>query len=181
MTTSDQPTPQGWACSIDVETGDATAVTEDAIVALDKLLTDRGAAIAGGDGYSRYGATFNVDENDTGRGNAASAAVAALDIFNRAAYDAGLPRAQVVRLEVLTVEEQERELATPNFPELLGVAEVSELLGVSRARASELQTTAHFPDPIAVLRSGPVWARPHLEHFLETWQRRPGRPPKQPA
>lgn len=83
-----------------------------------------------------------------------------------------------VSVEVMTTAEQDRRLAEPAFPELVGIAEIAGLLGVSRQRASAMQTLADFPAPVAVLRSGPVWRAADLNRFVENWERRPGRPPK---
>ncbi len=60
----------------------------------------------------------------------------------------------------------------------LGVAEVAELLGVSRQRVYQLRVAyPDFPVPVAELTSGPVWH----ESELLAWQsqhpdRRSGRP-----
>jgi hypothetical protein len=84
----------------------------------------------------------------------------------------------VAAVEVLTHEELDRQLAEPPFPELLGISEVGEHLGISRQRASALQTRQDFPAPVAVLRSGPVWRKGDLSRFADTWERKPGRPAK---
>lgn len=86
----------------------------------------------------------------------------------------------VAVVEVLTTAEQDRRLVEPAFPELVGVSEVAKILGVSRQRASALQSTRGFPAPVAVLSSGPVWRRADLGRFEEEWQRKPGRPPAPP-
>jgi hypothetical protein len=83
-----------------------------------------------------------------------------------------------VAVEVLTTAEQDRQLAEPAFPELAGVSEIAELLGVSRQRASSVQHLEAFPAPVAELRSGPVWRKADLTRFAETWERKPGRPRK---
>lgn len=88
---------------------------------------------------------------------------------------------RVVAAEILTLEEHDRRLEQPVFPELVGIAEIAELLGVTRQRASALQTNPRFPAPIAVLRSGPVWRRGDLTRFEDTWERKPGRPAKATA
>jgi hypothetical protein len=88
-------------------------------------------------------------------------------------------RGDVTAIEALTFAEQDRRLALPAFPQLAGISEVAEILGVSRQRASTLQTRAGFPAPVAVLASGPVWRAGDLGTFLETWSRKPGRPAKE--
>jgi chromosome partitioning protein len=47
-------------------------------------------------------------------------------------------------------------VSSPNS-ELLGVAEVAELLGVTRQAVTNWKSRGNFPDPIANLKSGPVW------------------------
>jgi predicted DNA-binding transcriptional regulator AlpA len=48
---------------------------------------------------------------------------------------------------------------------LAGLAEVAELLGVSRRTASRYTTRPDFPSPVSRLRSGPVW----LEKDVRAW------------
>lgn len=120
-----------------------------------------------------YGARLTVDAP-----NPAAAVALALDLFRAAVDDAGLPASPIVRVEALTEAELDRELARPAMPELVGVGEIAELLGVTRQRASEVQTRAGFPAPVARLKSGPVWTRPSVAEFVESWARRPGRPSK---
>src|SRR5205814_1590933 len=100
------------------------------------------------------------------------------EIFTTYAEKSGLPAWPIVRAEALTFEELDRDLETRNFPELAGVSEVADFLGVTRQRASALAKTAEFPVPVATLASGPVWTRPSLNRFLDKWPRRDGRPPK---
>jgi len=56
---------------------------------------------------------------------------------------------------------------------LMGVAEVAELLGVSRQRVTQLAKTEAFPEPIAHLAAGPVWQAEDVER----WAREAGRLP----
>jgi hypothetical protein len=88
----------------------------------------------------------------------------------------GFPELYVVRAQVDAVEDLERRLEQSNAPELLGLAEVAEELGVSKQRVSELASGASFPAPIARLKSGPVWQRSALVRFMRSWKRAPGRP-----
>lgn len=47
--------------------------------------------------------------------------------------------------------------------ELVGVGEIADLLGVSKQRVDQLRRDKRrrvlFPEPIAELRAGPVWAK----------------------
>jgi hypothetical protein len=36
-----------------------------------------------------------------------------------------------------------------------------------------------FPEPYAELAAGPVWLEPMVRRFVESWERRPGRPRKE--
>lgn len=44
-------------------------------------------------------------------------------------------------------------------PRLVGIREIAQLLSVSRQRADQLVRTKGFPDPVADLASGRIWAR----------------------
>jgi predicted DNA-binding transcriptional regulator AlpA len=64
---------------------------------------------------------------------------------------------------------------------LAGLAEVAEVLGVSRRTAARYATRSDFPEPLARLRAGPVWQ----EDDVLAWARsepaaRPGKPLKGP-
>lgn len=85
----------------------------------------------------------------------------------------------VTGLRVLTAADHERELAYPPALDLVGTAEVAQLLGVSSQRAGELaRTHPAFPAPVATPKMGPVWTRASIEVFDRGWERRSGRPPK---
>lgn len=97
----------------------------------------------------------------------------------------GAVRRELAKIAVLDVDlveslvvEWERaqvKLAEPNQPDLVGLAEIAELLAVSKQRASALAGAGSFPEPVARLKSGPVWERASILGFVETWYRRPGR------
>jgi hypothetical protein len=164
----------GWAVSFEAA-GEPGAVSDDALEEFVELLVERGGSVSSTVVGDRYGALFSIEEP-------IDSAVDALgfghDVFTTLAGKAGLPVWPVVRADVMTYEEQDRELATPNFPELVGVSEVAELLNVSRQRASALAKSSGFPAPVAVLAAGPVWTRPSLNRFVDEWPRKNGRPPK---
>jgi len=133
--------------------------------ALDALMEAAGVA-TGEPGNPRVGTRVTVDAWD--------APSAAADVIKFAT--AVIPGA-VASIEVLTIEEDDRRLAMPALPELVGISEVATILGVTRQRASALQGVAGFPAPVAVLASGPVFRRGDLSRFEESWARKPGRPP----
>jgi hypothetical protein len=135
-------------------------------------LEERAVVVHAATNGRRYGARFCV--------SAASpepAVAEALEIFHKAAANAGLPAWDVAELEAQTMGELKRQNAEPGFPSLAGVAEIADLLGVTRQRASTLVRSKGFPAPVAELRAGPVWTRPSVARFVDQWQRRVGRPP----
>ncbi|WP_028657255.1 helix-turn-helix transcriptional regulator [Nocardioides sp. J54] len=54
---------------------------------------------------------------------------------------------------------------------LMGIAEIAELLGVTRARVHQLRQQGALPAPYDSLAMGPVWLRADIE----TWARETGR------
>lgn len=61
--------------------------------------------------------------------------------------------------------------------DLVGVAEIAELLGVSRQQVHRLSVQEGFPEPVARLSAGTIWRRRDIERWAKT-RRRPGRPEK---
>jgi hypothetical protein len=55
--------------------------------------------------------------------------------------------------------------------ELVGTAEIAEMLGVTNQRVDQLSRTESFPAPIAVLAAGRIWQR----EAIERWAREAGR------
>jgi hypothetical protein len=123
------------------------------------------------DGRARYGAAFSVQAAD-----AVEAVARAREVFQRAGTAAGLPPWPLARVEARTERELELELSRPSFPDLLGVAELAERLGVSRQRAWTVTGRPDFPEPVARLEATPVWTAGCVGRFLEAWPRKAGRP-----
>lgn len=118
---------------------------------------------------TRVGATFTVSAKSM-----VDAVRVGIDRTRKAIGAAG----KVVAVEVLTVDEHDRQLEQPAFPELVGIAETAEILEVSKQRVSSLRSRPDFPAPVAELRAGPVWRKGDLSRFASTWTRKPGRPRK---
>lgn len=55
--------------------------------------------------------------------------------------------------------------------DLVGVAEIADLIGVSRQRVDQLTRTEDFPTPVADLASGRIWERGDVD----AWARAAGR------
>lgn len=104
------------------------------------------------------------------------AAKFAVGLVTAAARKAGLPPWPVVKLEVTEWERFDAELDQPNTPDLVGITELAELVGVTRQRASTLARHPGFPEPLAELAAGPVWDLRMVERFVRSWARKPGRP-----
>jgi hypothetical protein len=129
-----------------------------------EALAGRGPAVSVGP--RDVGVRFTVHAPD-----AESASFQAMRAFRQV-----LPDLEVIAIDVQTIDEQERQLAESNIPELLGVSEVAEALGVSKQRVAELAESESFPAPIVRLKAGPIWERSAIARFLGHWDRRPGRP-----
>jgi hypothetical protein len=54
---------------------------------------------------------------------------------------------------------------TPPTPDIVGLTEVGELLGVTRQRALQLSKTRDFPRPVARLAAGVVYLRRDIDNF----------------
>lgn len=64
---------------------------------------------------------------------------------------------------------------------LVGIAEIADMLGVSRQRAHRIyQTHADFPSPEVELKAGLIWSRESVEDWMCSHpdRQRPGRRPK---
>ena len=157
--------------SVLFETAGGGEVDPDAIDDLLALLQQHDGAVSAGGG--RWSARIAVEAVDA----PAAVEVAGPIVFDLAAKTS-VPLWPVIRLEVVTFEELEAELDRPQIPELLGSAELQDLLGVTRQRLGQLRKEkANFPKPLLELAAGPVWARSAIDAFLETWERKSGRPP----
>jgi hypothetical protein len=172
-----------WIVTLEA-TGDGHVDDRQLEAFLDELLEHHGVVTgtpeaSAVDGIGCYGATFNLaaEFHDRYRDELLELiAQRAGRYFRDAAGVAGLPAWPIVRAEIRTDDEFHRELARPDVPDVVGLAEVADLLKVARQRITKLQHRPGFPAPIARLRAGPVWLRAHIDAFAETWDRRPGRP-----
>ena len=159
-----------WSVAIEAAgPAGSTGVDAEELWRLVDALARHGPAVGGGG--DRYDAQFNVEAPDVG-----AATTKALRLWRRAVAATDLPAWPIVRTEVLTVEEQEAELARP-APVLVGVSEIARLLGTTRNRAWQVTRKAGFPRPLAELAGGPVWTLATVSRFLDEWRRRPGPAP----
>jgi len=56
-------------------------------------------------------------------------------------------------------------MVTINAVRLLGAAELGALLGVSRARVTQLMAKSWFPEPVARLKLGGIWELADIERM----------------
>lgn len=157
-----------WSVLIETEPGDG--VTDDAIDTLVDLLADHHGSVAGGRGHG-YSARISIEAAD-----AITAIRKAAAVVTSAAERSDLPALPIVRAEATREDIFEAELERPSFPELLGVSEAAAVLGVSRQRLAEIRHKPDFPQPIFELAAGPIWLRPAVASWADTWERKPGRP-----
>lgn len=184
-----------WTVTITATT--TSVATSSRLEQLALLLKPYGAAIAGGalDHLSHdLEVTLTIDDNLVD-GTLAVAdpmlditaeiplpvgvGLVAVGLVVGAARGAGLGELTIHGLEIIDVDEHDRRLAEPAYAELVGITEIAAMLGVTRQRASALQTRSGFPQPLQVLASGPVWPRTWIDRFASTWERKGGRPAKQ--
>lgn len=59
--------------------------------------------------------------------------------------------------------------------DLVGIAEVAEMLDVTRQRASKLVRTPAFPAMVASPAAGPLWLRAAVVRFASQWRRQAGK------
>ena len=98
-----------------------------------------------------------------------------LEQANAAAVKAGAD-AVVVAVEAKSERERINELANEGIPEVVGVAEIQEILKVNtRQQVGQLAERSDFPAPVAELRAGRIWLRSDIEAFGKQWRRRAGR------
>lgn len=110
-------------------------------------------------------------------GTARQAVDVALKEVTAAAKTVGIEQI-IVGVELLTEEELDRRNAEPIVPDLVGVSEIAEMLGVGRQRAAQLTQRDDFPSPVAQLKAGPVFLKGQVRGFEARWDRHGGRPIK---
>lgn len=167
--------------SVEIETwGPSPGADEqlaDLVEALAALGAD-GAVTSVGGLAGGVGAAFGVDATRSRGSDRITVAVEqSIERFEEACRRVGITHGGIARVDVMTDAYLDRWLSRE--PErYAGVSEVAALFGVSRQRVAELRAKPGFPAPLSELAAGPVWKVSSLQRFLETWDRRPGRPRK---
>jgi len=91
----------------------------------------------------------------------------------------GLPQCPVIELSVVNAKDfhSAMEVACGSL-DVLGTAELAEVLKVSRQRVLQLRNSGALPDPDFDLAATPVWLRTTVEGFVWGWRRQPGPAPR---
>lgn len=151
------------------------ALDEDQAVALSQAAGDLFVIIAVNTERRRTSLSFGVD---------ASTLRQATDEAwrQRLRITTGHPIGPAVALRIITDDELKAELERPQVPELVDTAAAREILGVNSAqRMAEVEALPGFPQPVATLSGNRrVYAKASVEAFKKRWQRKPGRPRKEP-
>jgi hypothetical protein len=163
-------TPVEWNAEITIRPAKGGVFDQTIADDLLKLVREAEPAIA----YSPVALTidFGVEAEYSG-----DAFARALELIRPAGRAIRFPFT-LERVQIETLEELARRVEEPNVPELIGVSEAADLLGVTKQRISELARNDWFPPPLVDLAAGPVWAKISLEQFRGRWARKPGRPRK---
>lgn len=149
--------------------------------ALDTLTDDQADAlmsVAGVTSARTNGAQLIIELETSADRLATAAADMAATAEN--AYQAAFGTlGQSVGVRVLTSAERDYEIAHPFVPSLVGVADIGDMLGVSRQRAHQLTQTEGFPAPIDSIGQTAVYLRSQVLGWESGWSRQTGRPPIQ--
>jgi hypothetical protein len=158
--------------SVRVELAAPCAVSDDVTDELTDRLRDLAAAVAVEDD-DRIAVQLTIE---------AGTLRAAFTRGEKAVTDAiaGLLRAEIVEVQVLTEAEFERRLERPRVPELWGVSEAAEFLGVTPPRIDQLEKENPEKLPRVTKlkgRQGPrIWLKSTWVRFEAGWERKRGRP-----
>lgn len=143
-------------------------ITDEQADALARHLPGYGIAVLDG---QRVRLDMTVEASTLGR--ATEEALKAARAAYAEAFDAV---GQQVGIRIVTEEDEERELASPAPLDLVGIAEIAEMAGVTRQRAHQLSERPDFPQPVAEPRSGKVFTLGSVQRWLAGWERKTGRP-----
>lgn len=169
----DMPSTTWWSVLVEhvtESTGGQLATLDERLDVFADAVEEHDGVVGGGG--SSYSVRLSVRAED-----AAMAAVHAREIAWKAARLADLPEWPCVHLDAVAHDSLRGVLDAVALPEVVGAAEVSRILSISRQRLAELRSKkVDFPRPLADLAAGPVWLRPAIDRWAAGWDRRPGRP-----
>lgn len=102
-------------------------------------------------GPGSYGISFGIDASLIGY-----ASTRALDLFEHARIEAGLPLWPVTTLEIMSKADLEQSFESHRLPQLLDACEVSALLNVPPSQVETAVASVGI-GPLYRLRGGPLW------------------------
>lgn len=156
--------PDSWVARVEWCTPDT--YDEPSLDLVMEHLGGHDAAIAAGPENGTYSATVTVYANTLRK-----AIASALELV------AGATGETLSGLEVLRAEIHDDRVLQPAVPELVGFAEIAEMLEVSRQRAAQLaREHADFPPAVVATKTGPLRTRAAVEDWASRWERKSGRP-----
>ena len=88
-----------------------------------------------------------------------------------------VPGAIIVGLDAKTMAALEAEMSAPQWPDVVGYAEIAEMAGVSRQRAHQFTRMAGFPPAVITTAQGPLMRKTAVAAWLGRRDARPGRRP----
>jgi len=107
----------------------------------------------------------------------AGSLIEAVDEARQSAHEAYIAvfgvAGRLIAAHVLTEVAYREELTRPSPMDLIGVAEIGEMAGVSRERGRQLTHLPDFPPALATVRATVVYTRLSVELFLQRWPRMP--------
>lgn len=160
-----------WDVTVEVRIEDVLVPLEELADELVDALSSSDGVVSIVDGTLFIAATVEVPDY-------AAAVNEALGVITNAfeKLDLFIAPEQIVGVEARTADATNALVDEPTYPPMVGVAEVAEILDVSKQRVFELRESGRLPTPLTELRAGPVWPKPAIERWLEGWERKPGRP-----
>lgn len=161
-----------WSVRFSVNRPDTTFTETDVDTILDALKTH---AASGSYSPHELSVRFTLASPLPAR-----AVVEGLKLFHSALREAGIAvgEERIVDVELELAPDLDKQLLESNLPELVGVAEVAQILNVSKQRVSDLARSPDFPRPIEILAAGPIWKKSAILRHVGLWPRKPGRPRK---
>jgi predicted DNA-binding transcriptional regulator AlpA len=164
-----------WSVELTAPTKTAIDIDGDWVDDLMDLAADADGIVSVARDGSLISTRFTIEADDV-----VTATTLAVETWSSWADKLGIPVAAPTWADVCTYDTLETRNNIPLYPDVIGVTEVAEIMGVSKQRASELTKRANFPQPIARLALGPVWPKRNIEAWNEANPRRgkSGRPRK---
>jgi hypothetical protein len=144
----------------------ASEISDDAIDDLVDRLAGHGVGVSYGGEDDTVSVRVNVEAGD-----AVAAVAAARKIVTRAVRTALGVVPAFVEASAVDVAVLDAQLAVSNA--LVTSGDVAEMVGVSRQRARAIIAFDDFPDPLVVLRTGPVWRAGDVEAYATDYLQRP--------